>query len=37
MKWANEDIIFLKDNYPEKGPKELSLILKRSIDSINLK
>jgi hypothetical protein len=37
MKWTEEQIEYLKSNYPKIGPKQLSINLKRSVDSINLK
>ena len=37
MKWKEEEIKFLKENYPDIGPKQLSIKLNRTVDSVNLK
>jgi len=37
MKWIEKDVKFLTENYPSMGPKQLSLKLNRSVDSVNLK
>lgn len=37
MKWSEDEIEYLNENYPNFGPKELSIKLKRSVDSINIK
>ncbi len=37
MKWLEDDINFLKDNYPNLGPKKLSDILNISVNNINHK
>jgi hypothetical protein len=37
MKWTKEQIEYLESNYPKIGPKQLSINLKISVNSINLK